>query len=491
MEEDTGILLKRIFLENQNKEFLIDAINGKKYSYSEFFSMILRCMDELKKIELNKNDMICVIMDNSIELIVLYFTGLMLGIPIISIEPNKGEDEIIKILSSIKYKILFTDKKELQHISNLKKVKSFFKNIYLQKKDDIEKIEIFLKINYNKLFIITFTSGSTGIPKGVMHSFNNFILSSISFKKKFNFNNKNIFYHNLPMSYIGGILNLIILPLVSESKIVIDKKFNISKINNFWENPIKYGVNTFWFIPTILSLLVKIDRSTNGIEYGKQTQIIGLVGTAPLEKELKEKFQKKYSIHLYESYGLSETFFITTNFPNNDFVATPGKILDNVNVTFSKDDEILIKVPWMFLGYYDLNTNDYFIDGKYQSGDLGKFDEKNYLKITGRKKDIIIKGGLNISPKGIEDFINSLNILDEVIVVGIKDEILGEKIVCMYVPLKEKNLEETKLINKKIIQKLGIEYHIDEFVQIDIIPKNDNGKIDRITAKKKYQNLKR
>ena len=65
IKEDTGILLKRIFLENQNEEFLIDAINVKKYSYSEFFSMILRCMDELKKLKLEKNDMICVIMDNS------------------------------------------------------------------------------------------------------------------------------------------------------------------------------------------------------------------------------------------------------------------------------------------------------------------------------------------------------------------------------------------------------------------------------------------
>jgi len=170
---------------------------------------------------------------------------------------------------------------------------------------------------------------------------------------------------------------------------------------------------------------------------------------------------------------------------------TPGKILDDVDVTFSKDNEILIKVPWMFLGYYGLNMDNYFINEKYRSGDLGKFDEKNCLLITGRKKDIIIKGGLNISPKEIEDCIYSLNMIDEVLIIGIKDEILGEKIVCMYVSEIKENSDKIKLINKKIIQKLGIEYHIDEFVKIDKIPKNNNGKLDRLTAKENYQNLKR
>ena len=98
------------------------------------------------------------------------------------------------------------------------------------------------------------------------------------------------------MSYIGGILNLIILPLISESKIVIDEKFSITKMKNFWEQPIKYSVNTFWFIPTILSLLLKIDRSNDGVEYSGKNNIIGLVGTASLQKDLKTNFQEKYSI---------------------------------------------------------------------------------------------------------------------------------------------------------------------------------------------------
>jgi len=488
--EETGILLQRIFSNRWNEVFIIDAIKNEKYSYGDFFSMILRCREKLDELGLEPNGTICTIMNNSIQLIALYFASLTLGIPIISIDPNKGENEIKEILLSTRCKVIFSDSDDQNFPLNSLVFHTFCDNIRLQKNDDVKKLEIFLKINYNELFIITYTSGSTGKPKGVMHSFNNFVLSSLAFREKFEFNNENIFYHNLPMSYIGGILNLIILPLISESKIVIDEKFSITKMKNFWEQPIKYSVNTFWFIPTILSLLLKIDRSNDGVEYSEKNNIIGLVGTASLQKDLKTNFQEKYSIPLYESYALSETFFITTNFLENDKVESPGRLLDGVDLTFSKDKEILIEVPWMFLGYYGLDTKNYFIERKYQTGDLGEFDSEKFLRITGRKKDIIIKGGTNISPKRIEDFINSMNLVDEFIILGIDDEVLGEKIVCMFIAEDKQNKEFSKIINKKIVDKLGIEYHIDEFLKINEIPKNSNGKIDRIRARKKYQDLK-
>ncbi len=362
--------------------------------------------------------------------------------------------------------------------------------IEIKKSDDVSELENITKLNFDNLFIITFTSGSTGKPKGVMHSFNNFILSSISFRDRFSFNRDNVFYHNLPMSYIGGILNLIVLPFISESKIVVGERFNVSNITKFWQTPIKYSANTFWFIPTIISLLLKLDRGNDGIDYTEKNTIVGLVGTAPLNEQAKFDFQEKYGISLFESYGLSETFFIATNFPNNDRAGSPGKLLDGVSLTFSPDEEILLDVPWMFFGYVGLDNKKYFQDKKYLSGDLGKIDDE-FLYIIGRKKDLIIKGGTNLSPKKLEDFLNKLDIFEECVIIGTEDSVLGEKIVCVFVS-NEKNMnnELTKETNRKIIDRLGLDYQIDEFFKIEEIPRNINGKIDRPKIREIYQTSK-
>ena len=133
-------------------------------------------------------------------------------------------------------------------------------------------------------------------------------------KGEFNFNDKSVFYHNLPMTHMAGFLNLIILPLVSGSKIIIDREFQASSIASFWDNPIKYGANVFWFVPVIIDLLVNLDRGDKGVNYFKSVRGIGCVGTAPLKYLSKCKFEEKYgNIKLYESYGLSETLFVSTN----------------------------------------------------------------------------------------------------------------------------------------------------------------------------------
>ena len=355
----------------------------------------------------------------------------------------------------------------------------------------LDLTNIFVKIDYDSLFIITFTSGSTGKSKGVMHSFNNFAFSSEKFSKQFGFNKTHKFFHNLPMSYIGGILNLLILPLISESKIIISDRFDISKIINFWHEPIKYSANTFWFPPTIISLLLKLDRGDIGTNYSKKNKIIGLVGMAALKENVKKEFEEKYKIPLFESYALSETFFLSTNFPEYDKAGTTGKLLEDVKIEFSQEGEILIDVPWMFLGYIGLKNDEFFVESKYISGDIGRMDNEGYLQLTGRKKDLIIKGGINISPKKIEDFLSKFDFLEECIAIGVEDEILGEKIVCFYVTKRSRlDNDIIKEINRDIVKNVGIEYNIDEFVSIDEIPRNLNGKIDRPKMREIYQNLK-
>ena len=469
-------LLKKVFNNNLDEKFIFDSENLREFSYCEFFNLIINFKKKLVRLGIKKQDTICILLPNCLELVVLYFASLFLNLKIVPIDTEKGNFEIGEIISNLDYRIIITNNMNY----DFEKMISIDEFPIQYKNENIDLNE-FYNIEPDSVFLITFTSGSTGIPKGVMHSFNNLVKSALAFNQVFSFGATNIFYHNLPMTYMAGILNLIILPIISGSKIVLGKRFNISCIGEFWKIPIKYSVNTFWFVPTIIEILIKLDRDPSGLEYCKGNKIIGCVGTASLNSFSKIFFEQKYSCHLYESYGLSETLFVTSNYPNEDEPETIGKILDGVEIKFLRDDEIKIKVPWMFLGYYNkkikVSKTEWF-----SSGDICSINKNGRYVVTGRKKDMIVRGGANISPKKIENFIKN-NFKVETVVLGFPEKLMGEKIVCFY---KIGSKFDQKHINKEIIIELGKSHHIDQFFVIPDIPKNLNGKIDKPKIREIY-----
>jgi len=481
IEKKNNQLLKNLFLKKWNDIFIYDSMNNSTITYGDLFTKIIFYKKTFENLGLKPNDKICLILPNGSDFLFLLFASFFHELIVIPIDPTRGKIEINEIVEQTNPVLIIHDDSLVLTTKNLKNIGDLknLKDVKISKDDT----NIFDHLDFDKICLITFTSGSTGIPKGIMHSLNNLISSALSFNTFFKFNFSSIFLHNLPMSYMAGILNLIILPLVSESKIVLTVKFDISQLANFWYLPIKFSVNTFWFTPTIIELLNEFDRGDQGIEFGKNYKITGCVGTAPLKKSSKEKFEEKYQISLFESYGLSETLFVSTNSHLNDKSGTVGKNLDEVKISFSQDNEILVNVPWIMKGIFP-KKEKYEL---YPTGDIG-FIDNEYLVISDRKKNLIVKGGLNISPKRIEDYIQNTQIFNNYIIIGKEDKFLSEKIVCFYTDKKIES-EKIKNLNQKIIEDLGREHAIDEFFQINEIPKNFNGKIDRIKLLKMCEEM--
>lgn len=472
-------IIFEIFNEKWDENFIINSNSDKKIKYSEFFSQLKSYQKYFNKIGIKRNDLVCTILNNSEYFLKMYFVALICNFTIVPIDPEKSKNEINEIINLVKPKIVIIDKDiecSYDYQININNIKLELINI---SKDDLSDL---FNVDINRDYLITFTSGTTGCPKGVVHSFKNLILSSLAFNEKFNFNEKNVFLHNLPMSYMAGILNTIFLPFITKGKIVIGKRFSIENLVNFWDIPQKYVVNTFWFTPTIIGLLLKFDRSKKGINYTLDKKIIGCVGTSALNYSIKKEFEKKYNINLYQSYGLSEVLFVSTNYSKSDD-DNVGEILNGVNLKII-NEEILIDVPWMLKKYFN-SKNQNKINNKYfKSGDLGKVYGKK-LTISGRKKELIIKGGLNINPKKIEDFVIKEKFFDECVIMGFPDIVLGEKIVCFILANFQNKLKKKEL-NKKIIEELGRNYHIDEFVELKEIAKNINGKTNKLKIKEFY-----
>ena len=194
------LILKEIFEKNWDSVFLIDSQTNQKITYQEFFQKIMKLKEKFFEMGIKKEDFLCVILENSVDLVSIYFSSLILGAIVIPIDPHKGIEEINEILEQ------FPNKKIISHEDFLDNSNSFIKLDDLRIHDPSENFKDLTpltEINFEKVFLITFTSGTSGMQKGVMHSFKNLILSADAFKQKFNFGNEHVFLHNFPMTYMA------------------------------------------------------------------------------------------------------------------------------------------------------------------------------------------------------------------------------------------------------------------------------------------------
>ena len=140
----------------------------------------------------------------------------------------------------------------------------------------------------------------------------------------------------------------------------------------------------------------------------------------------------------------------------------------------------------MFLGYTNEKTEEYFDGTYYKTGDLAEIKD-SILQITGRCKDLIIKGGMNISAALIEKTVSQLDCVDECAAFGVVNEFQEESVVLAYVSADQ---EIEKTITALIAEKLGKNYLVDTYYKVNSIPKNINGKIDKNTLKEQFKSRK-
>ncbi len=444
------------------KKFVYSSEDNKWFSYNDIWQ---RALSISKILEEKKCRSIVVVLENGIELFVLFFACMLSNITIIPIDPRKADNEIQEIIQENPQAIIISKQNTI--FSNGCNGKVNFQEIQCQ----------IAKIDLHKVYMITYTSGSTGHAKGVVHCLKSLFLSADSFGKSTGLNDSYTMCHVMPMTYMAGILNTIIMPFYFGCKIALLPRFDVVNSISFWKTVEKSGITAFWLSPTMLNILMTVDRQAKARNYLQQHNTLFYIGTAPLFRDVRERFETKYGIKLLQSYGLSETLFISAETLEDDIKPDAvGKILPGVILRIADDGEIMIKAPWMFLQYSNENKERYLCEDYYISGDLGRVDD-GYLYITGRKKDLIIKGGMNISPSQIEDLIINKGLVEECAVAGvvIRNE---ERIVCWYVgDINEQ--EFNKEINRIIESTLGRHCKIDFFKKVSEIPRNLNGKINK------------
>lgn len=463
---------------NKDDPFLILAQNGEAYTYGTFFGCAAVIAEQIRAI---KSGQMIARMENTPELCMLYFACAMENKEIIPLDPQKNPEEIKRICAAHPDAKSIGIEPDCVILESIKKA--------AERKIEIDRPldGLFAQTDFKKPYLITYTSGSTGTPKGVVHSLQNLIASSLSFGKLIGYEKGDVMYHIMPMTYMAGILNTIFLPFLFGCRIVLGQRFSVMEAVSFWKRTEKYQVNCFWMAPTMLRMLLTVDRARKGRSCLEGKKVKFSVGTAPLDAKLRHDFEQAYNLRLYQSYGLSETLFLTSqcaDSPAGD--RSVGQLLAGVEMRRLPDGEASFRVPWMSLGYWNSAEKPGQSVDWYDTGDLVNGTETQ-LVVCGRKKDLIIKGGININPHDIEQCLQNVFGVTRCVVLGVPKH-GDEQIVCWIAGDEAAALRKQEL-NIALERHLGRKYLLDELISLPELPRNLNGKIDKPRLRREWEML--
>ncbi len=509
MDKDISIRVMRdSFLKNKDKIFLIDSQNGREFTYQiiEHFSLQLASLLSQKGIK--KKDRVAILLPNSIEFILFYFSCMQIGAIPVPINTHLATKDISHIILNSGAKLVVAGQEWKEQIKEIAK-QEILNTFFLQTNNNPEEgscslfKEIakygsyhdisFKDINDDDSIIIVHTSGTTNLPKGVEFTYKHMISNALAFIETVQLNNSHRFYGILSLAYMAGFYNLMFVPFLAGGSIVIEKIFDFSVNLAFWKKIKHYQINALWVVPSIISSLLPFAYPKEVVNYYTENKLLVFSGTAPLPDLVKGKFEEKFGLRIHNTYGLSELLFISINSPSFSIQSGVGKVLPGCQVSVvdetgkelpcGQSGEIIARSLYRMRGYFDLNNLDKDPEDTsifFHTGDIGFLDKDHFLYITDRKKDLIIRGGINISPAEIEEVIMNSRMVCEVAVIGVPDDLQGEKVVA--VVHRGEDFSEARLLEycRRFLSSFKVP---EQFMYTTSFPRSVTGKIQKNTLK--------
>ncbi|HEX2725462.1 MAG TPA: class I adenylate-forming enzyme family protein [Beijerinckiaceae bacterium] len=340
----------------------------------------------------------------------------------------------------------------------------------------------------NRVVYLAFTSGTTGVPKGVMHSDNTLLANARAIAADWALGQETVIYSMSPLSHNLGFGALVTALLVGGELVVHDLPKGAPLLDRILEVEATYLVG----VPThAIDLLEELrKRGLTGLGAVKGFRISGASAPKEVVAELL-----RYGVVPQSGYGMTEASSHHYTLPTDDprlIVETSGRVCPGYEIRIWSQDNPDVEVPTgqigqiggrgasLMLGYFDdqAATEDSFnAHGWFMTGDLGWVDEAGYLRVTGRKKDLIIRGGHNIYPAKIENLAMQHEAVERAAAVPVADMRLGEK-VCLAVMLRAgREVSGAQLLEHLDASGLS-RYDMPEyFLQLDEIPLTASGKI--------------
>ncbi len=528
--------LANIFEDGVRKygEYPMCYWDGKWYTNLEMNRMANRLGNGLKKLGIQRGDRIVTKLANCVEILVAFNAIYRIGAVIIPMVPNLRQEQAAYICKDSGARAIITSSDHLPSVRAIQKGAPDLAHVILVDTDGMPDTIYFHKLlaengdalqiedmDCDELAALIYTSGTTGNPKGVMHthytlwligngqSYRHLTQVSLTLEnnrralmpgvykisecsQKVTGMDRNLIYLMvLPLSHIMGIMSLGFQNM-NGCKYVVLKGWNPTLVLKTIQD---FGIGNIALVPTMYVQLM--DHPDFG-KYDLSSLQVCSAGGARLDPEVGLKWFEKTGLHIHEGWGMTETGSgLTLNpydrIPKYGSVGTKISECNTISVLDNNDNplpdgregEICVRGPALMKGYWNLpqDTAETMRNGWLHTGDLGRRDADGYFFITGRKKDLIIRGGENVTPMEVEEVICKHEKVADAAVVGIPDRIYGEEIKAFVVLKKGERCTEVEIIEHcaPFLPKFKMPKQV-QFV--DSIPRNNMGKIMRTELRK-------
>ncbi|MFT5487567.1 MAG: acyl-CoA synthetase (AMP-forming)/AMP-acid ligase II [Paracoccaceae bacterium] len=448
------------------------------------------------------NDRVLVLTDNSLENLILYFGVQRHGATFCTVNVDINANHMSEIIDRLDPKVvLWHDALDLSDIR--KSAPGTWVSFGTTDPDgaaaadgglfealnavdgDTEPAEVSTE---DDAAVICFTSGTTDRPKGVIHSFGNYnaIGAQTAYLWGLTEDDRVLEYRSFSWSSSHQI---VLQPLLfGGGCVVFAPKFSFSRLFDWIRD---YQITKAIGIPTVVNML--LDRPADEETGSLETLEFMSCSTAPLMEEQHRRFERTYGIKLIQHYGMSEGGTVAGNHHLARRIGSVGKPGIGQNLTIIGEDgktaptgvegEIEIGGVQNATAYLNPDGSIEAVRGKrLKTGDLGILDDDGYLRVTGRAKELIIRGGVNIAPLEIDNIVMQHDDVMEVCTIGAPDPIYGEAVVCFVVPRTGRSLT-IDAIGLHCAELLPDFKQPAEIIIIDDVARNARGKVDRNAMK--------
>jgi acyl-coenzyme A synthetase/AMP-(fatty) acid ligase len=490
---------------NADRTFIFDLKTKRGYSYAQFDRLVDKTSNYLLSEGVRKGDRVTAVIENSPEYCFFYFAALRIGAIFNPMPYISHKEEIKKNIALVEPALVLIDQRRQEEFQ------VGGDNIVFVPVGGDRRFEAIIagmagtiypeiEIDADQPACLYYSSGTTSDPKGVLFSHKNMTSNIASICRGFRFSRDNeihlvflplghtasINYSFLPCAFVGG-------------KVILAENFWDIR-NRIWDTIEEHRVTYMETVPTVLYSILNIHRQGTDKDISS-LRYVGC-GSAPLQKNIQVEFERRFGAKVANLYGLSETGPTHIDYPlAPDW--EPGSIgvpLD-VNEAFIMDEdgkelppnrtgEIVLKGENVFVGYFKNEKlyREVVRDGYFYTGDLGTKDDRGVFYFIDRKKDLIIKGGINIIPGEIDEILMQHPAVKEGLTIGIPDEIFGEEIQS-FVALKDGiSVTPSEILQhcRAYLTKIKTP---KEVIIVDALPKTHSGKLLRkkLRESKKWQ----
>ncbi len=481
----------------------VETDTGLNYSWRDLERSTAMMANLLQSLDLPQGARVAVQVEKSVEALMLYLATLRAGYVFLPLNTAYQSAEIEYFIGNAEPSVVVCSRKNFGWVSKIA-FKAGTQNVFTLDDDRTgslldraahcsDRHEV-VQRSADDLAAILYTSGTTGRSKGAMLSHGNMLSNALVLKDYWAWQPGDVLIHALPIFHVHGLFVAIHGALINGSKMIWLAKFDPRLVvQKLPEATVFMGVPTLY-----VRLLAEPGLNREACRHMR----LFVAGSAPLLIETFTEWQERTGHTILERYGMSETAMLTSNpYQGERRGGTVGFALPGVSLRVQDDagqplptgeiGNIQVKGPNVFKGYWRMpekTQEEFTADGYFKTGDVGKIDERGYITIVGRSKDLIISGGYNVYPVEIEGYVNDMPGVAESAVVGVPHPDFGEVGVAIVTAKPGAKLDAEQIIAGLKAQLANFKIPKRCFI-VGELPRNTMGKVQKNVLREQHKAL--